>query len=423
MSLINQMLRDLEKRHANKDSGADDLGQTGAGINNGPAQICNRVTSRKRRVGFAVTAIALLGCGIGAGWYLAQHSTSQQATHHASVSAAPAERIPVPPAPPTQDKTESTRVSETPPILQTPSAKKSADAAEKDKTQQEAFTSTLAETGPAVAQNGSTQKAAATEDEVKPAATTHSKEADLSRVTESHTSLPEADPRRMQPKKTPEVAVSQASKPLEQRRRVLNQAQERYAAADYSATIAILRQHLEQSSSTQRESGVATSEITTLDARIHRQLALAHLRLGQTAAALNTLEQGHLRAPEDVELHLLYARVLLEQNASERAYTLLRNIPQPQIATHPDFYALRAALARHQEAYTEAVELYSLLCQLHPERGDWRLGLAISQHQQGDLDQAYQNYQRAASNPRLDAQLRDYASQQAQQLFSVSDRS
>jgi predicted Zn-dependent protease len=215
---------------------------------------------------------------------------------------------------------------------------------------------------------------------------------------------------------TRKVNISQASTPLEQRRRALSAAQQHYANADYSAAIRILQQHLEQSPAAQIGSRSESAEITTVDARIYRQLALAQLRLNQTDAAINTLEHGHLRAPEDIELHMLYARMLLEQDGSERAYTMLRQMPQPQITKHPDFYALRAALARQQEAYIEAVELYSLLCQIHPERGDWRLGLAISQHQQGDLDQAHQNYQRAANNTRLDQKLRDFAARKAGQM-------
>jgi thioredoxin-like negative regulator of GroEL len=146
-------------------------------------------------------------------------------------------------------------------------------------------------------------------------------------------------------------------------------------------------------------------------------LALAQLQLHRNAAAAATLEQGRLVAPEDVELHMLYARVLLEQNEIEHAYTLLRQGPQPQLSAKPDFYALRAALARQHGAYAEAAELYALLCQLNPSRGDWRLGLAISQHQLGVHAQALLNYQSAAANPQLEENLRAYAARQAQLLL------
>ncbi|MFW6387091.1 MAG: hypothetical protein ACOC0G_00280 [Thermodesulfobacteriota bacterium] len=211
------------------------------------------------------------------------------------------------------------------------------------------------------------------------------------------------------------IAIKPALNRVEQRRQVLKRAQQHYADANYSKTIETLQQHL-QRVETQDNPTSKADEIRHLDAQIYRHLALAQLRLQQHAQALRTLEQGHTVAPDDIEINTLYARILLEEKDSAHAYTILRRMAQPRLVEHPDFYALRALLARHQGAYAESEALYTLLCEFRPRRGDWRLGLALSQQLQDKGAQAYHNYQQAASNTALDPELRDFAARQAEQL-------
>jgi thioredoxin-like negative regulator of GroEL len=223
------------------------------------------------------------------------------------------------------------------------------------------------------------------------------------------------------PKPEPEndasqVTVTEATDPLKQRQRILRQAEQLYSDGDYPGAVNLLRQHLEQRHP-RHNTYASDAELRALDADIYRHMALAQLRLERTSAALKTLERGHRHAPDNIDLHMLYARILLEEEKGERAYAMLRDLPQPLLADNPDFYALRAALARNQGVFSEAVELYTLLCRAQPQHGAWRLGLAISQHQQGNLDAAYRNYQLAADSG-LEPRLREFASRQAQELFS-----
>jgi len=409
MSLINQMLRDLEARHSQ-----------GAGKHGGDpgdttySEIPCPPRSTRKRITFALTGIVLLGCGMGAGWYLAQ-GESHKAIIQAEIAAT--QRIPVSERPgaeirkgpeaatpqvkhPREEATSVTDSISPPAPLPEASAQKSVHTP--------VHTSeSRAESSPA--QTGSEEKRSASQKEETKAALLSRTQAAPTRETTAQTSAPSSAPSDNAGK----VSFKHNADPVEMRERVLHEAQQHYNRADYPAAIGILQQHLEQDT---RGSDAASAQIIALDARIHRQLALAQLRLNQTHAATNTLEQGHMRASEDLELHILYARVLMEQGRNARAYTMLRNLSQPQLAAHPDFYALRAALARQQGAYAEAIELYALLCKFQPQRGDWRLGLAISEHQLGDLKQARQNYQRAAANARLDSHLRDFAARQAEQL-------
>jgi MSHA biogenesis protein MshN len=394
MSLINQMLRDLEARHS-KEAKTHDPTHI-----NAPTQSpCPRATGAKR-TGVALMGFILLGCGMGAGWYLAQSDTSEDVIQAEMVAT---QRIPVAEKPgaevpnarevadvqaqnfQAQAGSEVHKTAAPPPLPEAEPQGKTALGAKTDATPGKDIKTELESTQPA-------RSTAPSPPITEPHAT-------------ARTSAPEEHPGR--------ISFKPSANPLEQRQRVLGQAQQLYSRGDYPAAIATLHHHLEQDAG---DSATASAQIIAVDARIYRQLALAQLRLNKKAEAITTLEQGHIRAPEDIALHILYARILMEEEQHQRAYTMLRDLPQPHLAAQPDFYALRAALARQLGIYTEAIQLYTLLCDLQPLRGDWRLGLAISQHQNGDLGQARANYQRAAANTRLDTQLRNFAAHQAQHI-------
>jgi predicted Zn-dependent protease len=358
--------------------------------------------------------MVLLGCGMGAGWYLAQGESykaviqdEMTATQRIQVSEKPGAEV-------LKDPEASTPQVEHPREATTSGTNNAAPPAHLPAAVHQRSEHTRAHTSEGKAESipantaSEEMRPASQKQETKPALLGRTQAAPT-RATTAQTSAPTSAPRD----NTGKVSFNHGTDPIGKRARVLQQAQQHYNRADYPAAIGILQQQLEQDT---RGSDATTAQIIALDARIYRQLALAHLRLNQPDAAINTLEHGHIHAPEDLELHILYARVLMEQDRNTRAYTMLRNLEQPQLPAHPDFYALRAALARQQGAYAEAIELYALLCKFQPQRGDWRLGLAISQHQHGDLEQARQNYQRAAANARLDSHLRDFAARQAEQL-------
>lgn len=387
MSLINQMLRDLEARHS-KEAKTHDPTHI-----NAPTQSPPPHATGARRIGVVLMGFILLGCGMGAGWYLAQDDTPEDAiqaemaaTQRIPVAEKPGAEVPnAPEESPAQAISEVHKTTAPPPMPEAEPQGKTAVGTKISAVQGEERKTELESTQPA--------RSAAP---LPPMTQNH---------TTMHTSAPEDHPGR--------ISFKPSVNPLEQRLRVLDQAQQLYSRDDYPAAIATLHHHLEQDAG---DSATASAQIIAVYARIYRQLALAQLRLNKKAEAITTLEQGHIRAPEDIALHILYARILMEEEQHQRAYTMLRDLPQPHLAAQPDFYALRAAIARQLGIYTEAIQLYTLLCDLQPLRGDWRLGLAISQHQHGDLGQAQANYQRAAANTRLDTQLRNFAAHQAGQI-------
>jgi|GEM_PF-2299033 len=411
MSLINQMLRDLEKRHARKpEHGRTHRDLCAETYSDQP----QRHSRGKRRALVGICALLVLGGGMGAGWYLARHSLPQQASapHTASVGSISA-RIPAPErtVPDRKPAAKTEHVSEKEPG----SGGKIATPEQKDKQKRRISSPDkilrLAGVLPADSVSGGENSASS------PPATPEPET--VSAAPETKTPPDSGTPQSLKPSTAESASGSIAIKPalneVEQRRQVLKRAQQHYADAHYSKTIETLQQHLQRAETPDNPAPEA-DEIRRLDAQIYRHLALAQLRLQQDAEALRTLERGHTVAPDDIEVNTLYARILLEQNKSARAYTLLRRMNQPRLKEHPDFYVLRALLARHQGAYAESEALYTLLCEFRPRRGDWRVGLALSQQLQGKAAQAYHNYQQAANNTALETELRNFAARQAEQI-------
>jgi hypothetical protein len=417
MSLINQMLRDLEKRHTREpEPGRTHRDLCAETYSDQP----QRHSRGKYRALVGIGVLLILGGGMGAGWYLARHSLPQQASapHTADMGSISA-RIPAPerPVPDRKSAANTEHISEKEPgsgrgIV--PSKEITTPGQEEKRKRRISSPEKilhLAGVLPADSVSGGENNASSPPAAPEPET--------VSAAPETKTPPDSGTPPSLKPSTAEpaggSIAIKPALNPVEQRRQVLKRAQQHYADAHYSETIEALQQHLQRAQTPDNPASEA-DEIRHLDAQIHRYLALAQLRLQQDAQALRTLERGHTVAPDDIEVNTLYARILLEQNEGARAYTILRRMTQPHLKEHPDFYALRALLARHQGAYAESEALYTLLCEFRPRRGDWRLGLALSQQLQGKAAQAYHNYQQAASNTALEAELRDFAARQAEQI-------
>ncbi len=378
MSLINKMLRDLEARQPESPPDATYMV---------PPLSKASASRTARRLGYIAVAIALVSGGAIAGRYLA---TTNVNTLTLSTATTDTDRIAAPKmldaAVPSADK-EHLGTAELTQKLPQPTIDRDDDLSTLT------GSSNFATVSASEATNYVAERSAAKE-------------------------IPPAPPTAAVRKNAAQGIITSLNDPSDLHRHVLEQARQRYREKNYHGVIALLQPHLNMQHETlSATAGAKSTSNLQLSSSLYQQLALAQLHLQRNTAAAVTLKQGSLATPADVELHMLYARVLLEQGEIEAAYTLLRDIPQPQLSSKPDFYALRAALARQHGIYTEATELYALLCQLSPARGDWRLGLAISQHQSGKLEQALFNYQQAAANPQLHEDLRTYAARQAQLLL------
>ncbi len=90
----------------------------------------------------------------------------------------------------------------------------------------------------------------------------------------------------------------------------------------------------------------------------------------------------------------LYASLLARQGAASQAIRMLR-AHEPHMRTDPEYYALLAGLLQHSGDYAAAAELYRRLVALDPAQGVWWAGLGISLEQTGKPDAALHAYLQA----------------------------
>ncbi len=115
------------------------------------------------------------------------------------------------------------------------------------------------------------------------------------------------------------------------------------------------------------------------------------------------------------------ARILVESKRVEEGLRLLQLAVQgrsPTVLASEDanLAAFLAALYQRQEAHQQAVDLYESLLRHHPDKGIWRMGLAISLEKMGRKDPALAAYRQALADSDLSANLRRFVQGRIEQL-------
>lgn len=146
-----------------------------------------------------------------------------------------------------------------------------------------------------------------------------------------------------------------------------------------------------------------------------RWLARALLGGGQGERLLELLPAKLQRFPQDSELRLLLARAQLQAGDSAAAVeTLARRLPP--LAADPAYHALLAAAYQQAGRWRESAERYRELILLNPAQGAWQLGLAIALEQLGERVSAAGHYRRAVQGQGLDDSSRQYAGERLQAI-------
>lgn len=120
--------------------------------------------------------------------------------------------------------------------------------------------------------------------------------------------------------------------------------------------------------------------------------------------------------PGNTDLRKTYARLLLKNQRHAEALDILKTAPIPLMAQDMEYHALLAALLQESGQFTAASSIYSQLVQIRPQETVWWMGMAISLEQSGNFDQARNAYQKALSLPGLRADLRSYIQSRLQVL-------
>ncbi|MEL7557920.1 tetratricopeptide repeat protein [Stutzerimonas chloritidismutans] len=148
---------------------------------------------------------------------------------------------------------------------------------------------------------------------------------------------------------------------------------------------------------------------------ISRWLARAYLSAGDTAALLKWLPDQLQARPFDAELRELLARGQLQLGDQGAAIaTLQQNAPPLQ--RHTAYHALLAALYQQVNDWSASAATYRQLIAVQPGHGAWQLGLAIALEQLDQPAQAGRHYRLALQGQGLDESARRFATERAGSL-------
>lgn len=151
-----------------------------------------------------------------------------------------------------------------------------------------------------------------------------------------------------------------------------------------------------------------------LDARL--QLVRVLQQQMKLDKAEGILRQGIQLTPASTDLRKAYARLLLLAQRQDEAVDLLKTEPIPSVVQDLEYHALLAALLQDSKQFKAASLVYGDLVQVRPQEALWWMGLAISLDQLGNAELARNAYQKALNLPGLRPDLQNYIHSRLQVL-------
>jgi MSHA biogenesis protein MshN len=139
------------------------------------------------------------------------------------------------------------------------------------------------------------------------------------------------------------------------------------------------------------------------------------IQRGQLSQAVTLLDEGLSLRPKSATLIELRARIYLMQGEDDKARTMLEE-HAPDITKNPDYHAILAAVYQRLGDYAKAGAVYQALVQQKPENGIWWLGLGLSMEATGKVDEARQAYEKAQLSRVLSPKLRQFVKEKLSSL-------
>ncbi len=131
------------------------------------------------------------------------------------------------------------------------------------------------------------------------------------------------------------------------------------------------------------------------------------LRGGETDRAERLLREGLKLQPKAFSLARMLARLLAERGAVTQALGVLERTVPP-VTADPDFYGLLAALYQRSEQHARAVAAYRRVLAIVPDKAVWWMGMGISLEKLQRQDEAVQAYRRARATGGMSSQVNGY---------------
>lgn len=141
--------------------------------------------------------------------------------------------------------------------------------------------------------------------------------------------------------------------------------------------------------------------------RARETLAALLLNEGRVSEAASSLRDGLQLMAGATPLAKLYARILVDQGDIATAVGVLERA-RPAVSADPEYHALLAALYRQEKKYAQAARTYQQILLQRPGVASWWMGLALSQDAMGEGAPALNAFQRAQRAGGLNASVMKY---------------
>lgn len=150
---------------------------------------------------------------------------------------------------------------------------------------------------------------------------------------------------------------------------------------------------------------------------IHSGKLLISLLLSQQrfVEADQLLQQIQANFPKHIGLMVMKARMHLQSDEPEKAVVYLQQ-QQPPLLEYPTYYEMQATAAQRSGDYQLARKTYASLLRVDGSRADWWFGLAVAFDAQAENNHALVAYQRALGQRGLTRTLQDYANRRVGEL-------
>lgn len=155
------------------------------------------------------------------------------------------------------------------------------------------------------------------------------------------------------------------------------------------------------------EKVIEALSIAPADVASRELLAGLMIKAGRLQQAAAQLDRGLKLNPGAARLVELRARVYLMRGDTDRARLLLE-ANAPGVTQDPEYHALLAAVYQRLGDYAKAGDLYRVLVTQRPQNGIWWLGLGLSLEATGKNAQARLAYEKAQATRALSPQLRRF---------------
>lgn len=356
MSLINQMLQELEHRQTTTGTVAAQVRAVDSARN----------PSSKRWIAWlSVGVLVLLGVAGGVAYLQSQATQSVEADETTKIAAPP---VPVAPTAPAQTQAAEKPVADSPPtVLQQASTLGSVSEA---------------------------RTPLVTASQLIPVT-------DLPQPKQGDRAAPTPVPAQKASTPKTDAVINKEVRQLSARQRAENLYQQAYASLQQSR-MSDAEDALKQA--LQQDAGHAAAR---------QALAVLLIETNRIAQAEKTLQDGLAILPDNAAFALTLARIQVERaNISGALATLQQHMPTDE---HPDYHAFLAALLQKTEQHKAAIAQYQIALRSNPTAGAWLIGLGISCQADQQDAKAVEAFQRARQS-KLSPELQAFVDQRLRQL-------